>query len=107
MLFVVNWVFRDDKTYQSSRAKRSLCLLDGIHAPVVFSPLKRFVEAHGSLLLLVFDLAHGLYSRADDNTDTGHHKSKFICFCTYVKQKSLLWFAWTEMIVRNDAGFSI
>lgn len=31
------------------------------------------------LMLLVFDLALGLYSEADDNTDTGQDKSKFIC----------------------------
>lgn len=63
--------------------KRSLGLLDGIHAPVPFFStrfcLTRFVEANGKVLLLVFDLADGLYSKTDDNTDTGHHKSKFVC----------------------------
>lgn len=74
--------FKDHKANQCHEPKRSLLLLEGVHEVVfVFSLgdcLKRCVEPNCQLKLLVFDRAPGLYPGADDNTDAGQHKPKFI-----------------------------
>lgn len=60
----------------------SLLLLEGVHEVVfVFCPgdcLERFVESNCQLNPFVFDRAPGLYPEADDNTDAGQHKPKFM-----------------------------